>query len=81
MQEQTAHLHRQFLDGQDAAHRSVHLLVEQQQRLLQASLGLPAGRRRYRGLRAESSPQPKSTLSRRSWATRAPRLRYTARPE
>ena len=42
MQEQTAHLHRQFLDGQDMAHRTVHLLVEQQQRLLQTSLGLPA---------------------------------------
>jgi len=41
MQEQTAQLHRQFLDGQDAAQRTVQLLVEQQQRLLQASLGLP----------------------------------------
>jgi polyketide-type polyunsaturated fatty acid synthase PfaA len=41
MQEQTALLHRQFLDGQEHAHRTVHLLVEQQQRLLQASLGLP----------------------------------------
>jgi acyl transferase domain-containing protein len=42
MQEQTAQLHRQFLDGQDAAQRTVQILVEQQQRLLQASLGLPA---------------------------------------
>ncbi|HTU89480.1 MAG TPA: beta-ketoacyl synthase N-terminal-like domain-containing protein, partial [Gemmataceae bacterium] len=41
MQEQTAQLHRQFLDGQDAAQRTVQILVEQQQRLLQASLGLP----------------------------------------
>jgi acyl transferase domain-containing protein len=41
MQEQTAQLHRQFLDGQDAAQRTVQFLVEQQQRLLQASLGLP----------------------------------------
>jgi acyl transferase domain-containing protein/NAD(P)-dependent dehydrogenase (short-subunit alcohol dehydrogenase family) len=41
MQEQTAQLHRQFLDGQDAAQRTIQLLVEQQQRLLQASLGLP----------------------------------------
>jgi acyl transferase domain-containing protein/acyl carrier protein len=40
MQEQTAQLHRQFLDGQEHAHRTVHLLVEQQHRLLQASLGL-----------------------------------------
>jgi acyl transferase domain-containing protein/acyl carrier protein len=41
MQEQTAQLHRRFLDGQEQAHRTVHLLMEQQQRLLQASLGLP----------------------------------------
>jgi acyl transferase domain-containing protein/acyl carrier protein len=43
MQDQTADLHRQFLDGQDAAQRTVQYLVEQQQRLLQASLGLPVG--------------------------------------
>jgi malonyl CoA-acyl carrier protein transacylase len=42
MQEQTAQLHRQFLEGQESAQRGVHLLIEQQQRLLQASLGLPA---------------------------------------
>jgi NAD(P)-dependent dehydrogenase (short-subunit alcohol dehydrogenase family) len=41
MLEQTAQLHRQFLEGQEAAQRTVHLLVEQQQRLLQAALGLP----------------------------------------
>ncbi len=40
VQEQTAQLHRQFLEGQEKAQRTVHLLVEQQQRLLQASLGL-----------------------------------------
>ena len=40
MQEQTSNLHRQFLDGQDTAQRTVHLLVEQQQRLLQAALGM-----------------------------------------
>jgi acyl transferase domain-containing protein/NADP-dependent 3-hydroxy acid dehydrogenase YdfG len=43
MQDQTAQLHRQFLDGQDAAQRTVQFLVEQQQRLLQASLGMPVG--------------------------------------
>jgi acyl transferase domain-containing protein len=43
MQDQTAELHRQFLDGQDAAQRTVQYLVEQQQRLLQASLGLSVG--------------------------------------
>jgi acyl transferase domain-containing protein len=40
MQDQTAQLQRQFLDGQDAAQRTIRLLVEQQQRLLQVSLGL-----------------------------------------
>jgi acyl transferase domain-containing protein/NADP-dependent 3-hydroxy acid dehydrogenase YdfG len=40
MQEQTAQLHRQFLEGQESAQRSVQLLIEQQQRLLQTSLGL-----------------------------------------
>jgi acyl transferase domain-containing protein len=42
MQEQTANLHRQFLDGQEAGQRTVQALVEQQQRLLSLSLGLPA---------------------------------------
>jgi acyl transferase domain-containing protein len=42
MQEQTAQLHRQFLEGQESAQRGVQLLIEQQQRLLQVSLGLPA---------------------------------------
>jgi acyl transferase domain-containing protein/acyl carrier protein len=41
MQEQTAQLHRQFLEGQEAAQRTVAQLVEQQQRLLQGTLGLP----------------------------------------
>ncbi|MFM7152060.1 MAG: SDR family NAD(P)-dependent oxidoreductase, partial [Gemmataceae bacterium] len=41
MQEQTAQLHRKFLEGQEQAHHTAHLLMEQQQRLLQASLGLP----------------------------------------
>jgi acyl transferase domain-containing protein len=40
MQEQTANLHRQFLEGQESAQRSVQALIEQQQRLLQATLGL-----------------------------------------
>jgi acyl transferase domain-containing protein/NAD(P)-dependent dehydrogenase (short-subunit alcohol dehydrogenase family) len=40
VQEQTAQLHRQFLEGQENAQRTVHLLVEQQQRMLQTSLGL-----------------------------------------
>ncbi len=42
MQEQTAALHKQFLDGQDAAHRTLHALVEQQQTLLLGGLGAAA---------------------------------------
>ncbi len=51
MQDQTAQLHRQFLDGQDTAHRTVQFLVEQQQRLTQISLGLPVSA-------APVAPQP-----------------------
>ena len=40
MQEQTAQLHRQFLEGQETTHRTVHLLVEQHQRYLQSALGV-----------------------------------------
>ncbi|HEY1375484.1 MAG TPA: phosphopantetheine-binding protein, partial [Gemmataceae bacterium] len=42
MQEQTAQLHRQFLETQESAQRTLQVLVEGQQRLLAASLGLPA---------------------------------------
>ncbi|SIO57161.1 polyketide-type polyunsaturated fatty acid synthase PfaA [Singulisphaera sp. GP187] len=38
--EQTSSLHRQFLDGQDKAQRTFQTLLEQQQRLTYASLGL-----------------------------------------
>jgi acyl transferase domain-containing protein len=38
MQEQTANLHRQFLEGQETAQRSLQALIDQQQRLLQPSL-------------------------------------------
>ncbi len=38
LQDQTAQLHRQFLEGQETAQRTVHVLIEQQQRLLHASL-------------------------------------------
>jgi malonyl CoA-acyl carrier protein transacylase len=60
MQEQTAQLHRQFLESQEQAHRTVHLLVEQQQRLLQASLGLPVALQEsgVRGQELERPPTP-----------------------
>ncbi|MBY0525167.1 MAG: acyltransferase domain-containing protein, partial [Gemmataceae bacterium] len=40
--EQTAQLHRQFLDGQDKTLTVFQTLLDQQQRLLPAQLGLPA---------------------------------------
>ncbi len=40
LQEQTAQLHRQFLEGQEAAQRTLQVLVEQQQRLLQQACGV-----------------------------------------
>ena len=39
-QEQTTQLHRQFLEGQAAAQRTFQSLVEQQQNLIQTSLGI-----------------------------------------
>jgi acyl transferase domain-containing protein len=39
MQEQTAALHKQFLDTQETAGRTLHTLVEQQQALLMSGLG------------------------------------------
>ncbi len=40
MGEQTAHLHRQFLEGQDRTQQMFHSLVEHQQRLTLATIGL-----------------------------------------
>jgi acyl transferase domain-containing protein/NAD(P)-dependent dehydrogenase (short-subunit alcohol dehydrogenase family) len=40
IQEQTAQLHQQFLEGQDTAQRTIQGLMEQQRKLLQASLGM-----------------------------------------
>src|SRR5205807_479988 len=58
MQEQTAHLHRQFLEGQDTAQRTVQVLVEQQQRLLQASLGWPVSPALTASVPALPAPMP-----------------------
>nr|WP_279342374.1 type I polyketide synthase [Geotalea sp. SG265] len=38
MQEETAQLHRRFLEGQEAANRTFQALLEQQQRLVQGSI-------------------------------------------
>ena len=40
-QEQMAQLHRQYLEGQDAAQRTMAQLIDQQNQLLAASLGAP----------------------------------------
>ncbi|MFQ3651123.1 MAG: beta-ketoacyl synthase N-terminal-like domain-containing protein, partial [Gemmataceae bacterium] len=55
MQEQQASLHRQFLDGQDAAHRMLVALIEQQQRLL---LGAPVALLPSGSVPATAAPAP-----------------------
>src|SRR5207237_5911067 len=42
MQEQTAQRQRQFLETQESAQRTLQTLVDGQQRLLAAALGMPA---------------------------------------
>jgi acyl transferase domain-containing protein len=41
LQQQTAQLHQQFLEGQNASQAHYHTLLQQQQRFLDMSLGLP----------------------------------------
>ena len=41
LQEQTAQLHKQFLESQEAAQRTLQTLLEGQQRIVSASLGMP----------------------------------------
>jgi NAD(P)-dependent dehydrogenase (short-subunit alcohol dehydrogenase family)/acyl carrier protein len=41
LQEQTAQLHKQFLETQESAQRTLQTLVEGQQRIVAASLGMP----------------------------------------
>jgi acyl transferase domain-containing protein/NADP-dependent 3-hydroxy acid dehydrogenase YdfG len=79
LQEQTAQLHRQFLEGQEAAQRTVQVLVEQQQRLLQASLGwAPTG---PVGLRtAEVRPDPVAVPAPRRPEPSRPREPVAAQP-
>ena len=40
MQEQTAHLHQQYLQGQEQAQRTIHQLMEQQMQLLGNACGI-----------------------------------------
>ncbi|MGE3180060.1 MAG: hypothetical protein AB7N71_00380, partial [Phycisphaerae bacterium] len=41
LQQQTAYAHQKFLEGQEAAHRSFQMVMQQQQRMLDQSVGLP----------------------------------------
>jgi acyl transferase domain-containing protein/NAD(P)-dependent dehydrogenase (short-subunit alcohol dehydrogenase family) len=43
LQQQTAQLHQQFLEGQNASQQQYHTLLQQQQRFLDMSMGLPVG--------------------------------------
>ena len=54
MQEQTAALHQQFLQGQESAQRTLQSLVDQQQRLVEQRLGLAPSA----PTRAEPVPAP-----------------------
>jgi acyl transferase domain-containing protein/NAD(P)-dependent dehydrogenase (short-subunit alcohol dehydrogenase family)/acyl carrier protein len=70
MQEQTAQLHRQFLETQESAQRTLQVLVDGQQRLLAASLGMPVA--------APSVPAP---LAPRTVEVTAPRIQHTPSPQ
>lgn len=41
LQQQTAVAHQKFLEGQEAAHRSFQMVMQQQQRLLDQAMGVP----------------------------------------
>jgi acyl transferase domain-containing protein/NADP-dependent 3-hydroxy acid dehydrogenase YdfG/acyl carrier protein len=56
--EQTAQLHRQFLDGQDRTRRTFQSLLEQQQKLVLASIRLEPPASSDLPTRAEPSPLP-----------------------
>jgi len=43
LQQQTAAAHQRFLEGQELAHKTVQMVMENQQRLVAGSLGLPVG--------------------------------------
>ena len=68
MQEETAQLHRRFLEGQETAGRTIQSLLEQQQRLfLRAARRLPL---RHALLPATASA-PATTAPRRTVSTAA----------
>ena len=43
LQQQTAAAHQRFLEGQELAHKTVQMVIENQQRLVAGSPGMPAG--------------------------------------
>jgi acyl transferase domain-containing protein/NAD(P)-dependent dehydrogenase (short-subunit alcohol dehydrogenase family) len=67
LQEQTAQLHKQFLDTQEAAQRTLQTLVEGQQRIVATAIGSPVSK-------PASSPAP-LPQSRERGEVKAPTLR------
>ncbi|WZP00444.1 SDR family oxidoreductase [Isosphaeraceae bacterium EP7] len=64
LNEQTAGLHRQFLEGQETAQRTLQTLLGQQQALALASLGLATGTPTHAPLRPAPTPAPQQAIAR-----------------
>jgi acyl carrier protein len=58
LQEQTAQLHKQFLETQESAQRTLQTLVDGQQRLLAAALGMPQAPMPLPAVSPQSMPAP-----------------------
>jgi len=58
LQQQTAHLHQQFLEGQNASQQHYHTLLQQQQRFLDLAMGLPVSEARPVMPAVYSAPAP-----------------------
>ena len=61
LQQQTAQLHQEFLEGQNASQQHYHTLLQQQQRFLDMSMGMPVAPAPPM-LPAASSPPPLTSL-------------------
>jgi acyl transferase domain-containing protein/NAD(P)-dependent dehydrogenase (short-subunit alcohol dehydrogenase family)/acyl carrier protein len=57
LQQQTAQLHQQFLEGQNASQAHYHTLLQQQQRFLDLSMGLPVSAAPPVAVAASVAPQ------------------------
>jgi acyl transferase domain-containing protein len=87
-QEQMAQLHRQYLEGQDAAQRTIQQLLEQQGQLLASSLGMSAAPRGSAPVATIPTPHPQpmpvapapAVATQPPAATAAPSVGGPARP-